>query len=93
MRSGAGPDRRIVAVLAERLLEYAGDDVEEMPMLDGDAGRLVMVHGRTCGGACDYGCGAIAIMYSQDDDGVIVESVEIGTLSVRGLSGTHGGQS
>jgi hypothetical protein len=79
--------RTTIAVLAARLIEYAGDDVELMPPLEGDEGREVFVHAKNCGGSCDYGCGAVAIMYAKEGAAVIVESVEVGAIRVRGLSG------
>jgi hypothetical protein len=78
--------RLLVIALAKHLLAYAGDDVEEMPMLEGDEGRLVMVHAKTCGGSCDYGCGAVAIMSSGVDDELQIEDVECGTIRARELA-------
>lgn len=83
--------RKTVAILAAHLLDYAGEDVERCPPLEGDEGAVVFVHGKTCGGSCDYGCGAVAITHSETvkdgDREVTIEAVESGTLQVRGLSG------
>jgi hypothetical protein len=79
--------RRLIAVLATRLLEYAGDDAEAMPPLEGDEGRLVVVHAARCGGSCDYGCGAVSIMSSTEDGETAIENVACGLIQVRGLGG------
>jgi hypothetical protein len=82
--------RRTIAALAALLIEYAGDDVEKMPPLEGDEDAVVFVHAKGCHSLCEWGCGAVGITYSTsntEEAEITIERVDVGATVVRGLSG------
>lgn len=72
-------EQKMLHLLAHSLLTHA----EAIGGLEGndDGG---WIHGASCGGGCDYACGAIWLSFTRDDDGCPTFSLleNSGTLRV-----------